>query len=134
MLRPLLPALALLIAIPGPAFAKRICLDDGLRVYTLDVQGTCKAQKAGSRKIKTAAVRGFTQAGVCPSSAVTGTCIGTENGIVLQLIGQPEPNNGCTKFLVYANGSSLTSLSGAYDNAPFGADDGAIAFTQVGCP
>jgi hypothetical protein len=126
--------LALLIALPLPAFAKRICLSDGLRVYVLDVQGTCKAQKPGSPKIKTFAVRGFTQGASCPNTALTGTCISTANGVVLQLIAQTEPNNGCAKFLVYANGAALTSLSGAYDTAPFAGDDGAIAFTQVSCP
>src|SRR4051794_16786420 len=113
MFRRLLLGLALMIAIPLPAFAKRICLDDGLRVYLLDVQGTCKAQKPGSHKVKTAAVRGFTQGASCPNSAVIGTCISTENSIVLQLIAHAQPGTGCTKFLVYVNGTSLASLSGA---------------------
>lgn len=134
MVRRLLLALALLVVVPLPAFAKRICLDDGFRGYVLDLQGTCKAQKLASHKIKTFAVRGFTQGGTCPNTAVTGTCIGTENGIVLQLIAHGEPGGGCTKYLVYAKGTSFAGLSGPYDNAPFGADDGIITFAQVACP
>lgn len=38
MTRPLLLALALTVALPFPAFAKRICLADTLRTYLLDVQ------------------------------------------------------------------------------------------------
>src|SRR5690349_8844591 len=110
MVRRLLLGVALMIAVPLPAFAKRTCLDDGLRVYLLDVQGTCKAQKPGSHKVKTAAVRGFTQGASCPNSAVSGTCISTETGVVLQLLAHAEPGSGCTKFLVYANGTSLASL------------------------
>ena len=135
MIRSLLLALALTVALPFPAFAKRMCFTDTLRIYLLDVQGACKKQKPGSRKVKTAAVRGFTTGDSCPKSALNGTCIGSEDGVTLQLTVHPEPGNGCTKFLVYATGASLASLSGSYDNAPFGAtEDGSISLTTVGCP
>jgi len=132
-LRPLLLGLMVTIAFPLPVMAKRICFSDAFNVYALDVQGTCKRQKPGSHKTKTAALRGFTT-GNCANGALTGMCAGTDSGVYIQLLAHPSPGNGCVKFLLYVSGTSLADLAGAFDNVPFGADDGAIALTQIGCP
>lgn len=98
-------ALTVALSVATPAFAKRICANLGPNGWViLDIKPFCKPQKLG--KLKLSSIHGVYNNSVSGCrSALTGTCIGDENGVRLAF---GSASTTCDDFLVEFSGDDLT--------------------------
>lgn len=130
--------IGLVALLPEIAVAERVCLEDQAQPgeYTvLDLRPGCRKQRAG--RVVTASVSGVASfGGICPNTVLTGSCVGNDAGIFLQLIGHPDGafSPPCVKSQLRVSGQSFAALQGSADNAPFESkDEYSVQYVRVDC-